>query len=215
MITPGTWRARSHKATLNYAPSCSLCTIRVFYWGGSVAKSCLTLCDPMNYSSPGFLVIQYLPELAQTHASSWWCHPTFSSSVASFSLCPPSFPSSGSFPKSWLFAISWPKYWSFSFSISSFNEYSGLISFRIDWFNLLAVQGTLKSPLRHHSWKTSILWHLTFFMVQLSHPYVTTGKTVWIFVGKVMSLLFNILSRFVIAFLPRSKYLSILWSKYL
>ena len=106
--------------------------------------------------------------------------------------------------------ISWPKYWSFSFSISPSNKYSGLISFRIDWFDLLAVQGmTLTSLLQHHSWKLSVLQRSAFFMVQLSHPYMTAGETIaltrWIFVGKVMSLHFNMLSRFVIAFLPRSK----------
>ena len=104
--------------------------------------------------------------------------------------------------------IRWPKYWNFSFSISPFSEYSGLISFRIDWFNLLAVQGTLKNLLQHHSSKVWIHRHSAFFMVQLSHPYVTTGKTIaltrWTFVGLVMSLLFNMLSRFIIAFLPRS-----------
>ena len=103
--------------------------------------------------------------------------------------------------------IRWPKYWSFSFSISPSNEYSGLISFRMDWLDLLTVQGTLKSLLQHHTSKASTLWCSAFFMVQLSHPYMTTGKTstVWTFVGKVMSLLFNTLSRFVIAFLPMSK----------
>ena len=104
----------------------------------------------------------------------------------------------------------WPEYWSFSFSISPSNEYSGLISFRTNWFDLLAVQGTLKSLLQHHSSKASILQHSAFFIVQLSHPYMTTGKTIALarrtFVGKVMSLLFNMLSRLVIAFLPRSKH---------
>ena len=102
--------------------------------------------------------------------------------------------------------IRWPEYWSFSFSISSSNEYSGLISFRMDWLDLLAVQGTLKSLLQHHSSKASILWRSAFFIVQLSHPYMTTGKTIaltkWTFVDKVMSLLFNMLSRLVITFLP-------------
>ena len=108
----------------------------------------------------------------------------------------------------------WPKYWSFSLSVSPSNEYSGLISFRIDWFDLLAVQGTLKSFLQHHSSKASILWHSAFFMVQLSHLYITTGKialTIWTFVSKVMSLLCNMLSTFVIAFLPRSQHLLISW----
>ena len=105
--------------------------------------------------------------------------------------------------------IRWPKYWSFCFSISPSNEYSGLISFRIDWFDVLAVQGTLKSLFQCHSLKASILWHSAFFMAQFSHPYMTTGKTialtVWMFASRVMFLLFNILSRFVIAFIPRSK----------
>ena len=109
----------------------------------------------------------------------------------------------------------WPKYWSFSFNISPSNEHPGLISFRVDWLDLFAVQGTLKSPLQHHSIKASILWHSAFFIVQLSHPYMTTGKTIALtrrtFVGKVASLLFNMLSRLVIAFLPRSKHLFILW----
>ena len=109
----------------------------------------------------------------------------------------------------------WPKYWSFSFSISPSKDHPGLISFRMDWLDLLAVQGTLKSLLQHHSSKASILWRLAFFTVQLSHPYMTTGKTIALtrrtFVGTVMSLLFNILSRLVITFLPRSKHLLISW----
>ena len=111
--------------------------------------------------------------------------------------------------------IRWPKYWSFSFSISPSNEYSGLISFRMDWLDLLAVQGTLKSLLQHHSSKASILWCSAFSIVQLSHPYMTAGKTIALtrrtFIGKVMSLLFNMLSRLFIAFLPRSKCLLISW----
>ena len=111
--------------------------------------------------------------------------------------------------------IRWSKYWSFSFSISPYNEYSGLISFRMDWLDLLAVQGTLKSLLQHHSSKASILQHSAFFIVQLTHPYMTIGKTIvltrWTFVGKAMSLLFNLLSRLVITFLLRSKCLFILW----
>ena len=109
----------------------------------------------------------------------------------------------------------WPKYWSLSFSISPSNEYSEFISFRMDWFDLLAVQGALKSLLQYHNLKTSIPWYSAFFMVQLSHPYMTTGKTIalirWICVSKMMSLLFKMLSRFVIAFLPRSKRLLISW----
>ena len=143
--------------------------------------------------------------------SRWWCHPTILSSVVS--SCLQSFPASGPFPMSQsALHISWPKYWSFSNSPS--NEYSGLISFRIDWLDLLAVQGTLKTLLQHHSSKASILQCSAFFMVHLSHPYMTTGKTIALtrrtFVGKVMSLLFNTLSRFVIVFLPRSKCLLIL-----
>ena len=129
-------------------------------------------------------------------------------------LLPSIFPSIRVFSNQSVLCIRWPEYWSFSFSISPSNEYSGLISFRIDWFDLLAVQGTLKSFLQHHSSKASILLCSAFFIVQLSHPYMTNGKTTvlttWI-VGKVMSLLFNILSRMVIAFLPRSKRLLISW----
>ena len=109
----------------------------------------------------------------------------------------------------------WPNYWSFGFSISPSNEYPGLISFRMDWLDLLAVQGTLKSLLQHHSSKASIIWHSAFFIVQLSHPYMTTGKTIgltrWTFVGEAMSLLFNMLSRLVITFLPRNKCLLLSW----
>ena len=130
-------------------------------------------------------------------------------------LLPPSiFPSIRVFSNESVLCIRWPKYWSFNFSISPSNEYSGLISLRIDWFDLLAVQGTLKSLLQHHSSKASVFWHSTFFMVQVLHSYMTTGKTLaltrWTFVSKVMSLLFNMLYRFVIAFLPRSKHLLIL-----
>ena len=131
-------------------------------------------------------------------------------------LLPPSIlPSIRVFSNESILHIRWPKYWSFSFSISLSNEYSWLVSFGIDWFDLLAVPGTLKSLFQHHSSKTSILRHSAFFMVQLSHPYMTTGKTIaltrWTFVGKVMSLLFNMLSRLVITFLPRSKSLLISW----
>ena len=124
-------------------------------------------------------------------------------------LLPSIFPSIRVFSNELVLFIRWPKYWNFSFSISPLKEYSGLVSFRIDWFYLLAVQGTLKSLLQHHSSKASILWHSAFFTVQLSHPYRTTGKTIaltrWTIIGKVMSLLFNMLSRLVITFLPRSK----------
>ena len=144
-----------------------------------------------------------------------WCHPTISSSVVPFSSLPSIFPSIRVFSNESALHIRWPKYWSFSFSISPSNEHPGLISFRMDWLNLLAVQGTLKSLLQHHSSKASIFRHSAFFTVQLSHPYMTTGKTIaltrWTFVGKVMSLLFNMLSRLVIPVLPRSKHLLISW----
>ena len=133
------------------------------------------------------------------------CRPLF--------LPPLIFPSIRVFSNESVLSIRWPNYWSFSFSISTSNEYSGLISFRVDWLDLLVVQGTLKSLLQHHSSKASILRHSAFFIVQLSHPYMTTGKTIaltrWTFVGKVMSLIFNMLSRLVIAFLSRSKHLLI------
>ena len=131
-------------------------------------------------------------------ASSQWCHPAISSSVVPFSSCPQSLPASVFSNESTL-RMRWPKYWSFSFNIIPSKEISGLISFRMDWLGLLAVQGTLKSLLQHHSSKASILWHSAFFIVQLSYPYMTTGKKIALtrrtFVGKVMSLLFNMLSR--------------------
>ena len=131
-------------------------------------------------------------------------------------LLPPSiFPSTRLFSNESVLHIRWPKYWSFSFSISPSNEYSGLISFWMDWVDLLAVQGTFKSLLQYYSSKASILWHSTFLIVHLLHPYMTTGKTIALtrqtFVGKVLSLLFNMLSRLVITFLPRSKHLLISW----
>ena len=125
------------------------------------------------------------------------------------------FPSNRVFSNESVLRNRWPNYYSFSFSVSPSSEYSGLISFRMNWLDLLAVQGTFKSLLQHHSSKASILWHSAFFIVQISHLYMTTGKiialTEWTFIGKVMSLLFNMLSRLVIAFLPRSKYLLISW----
>ena len=143
-----------------------------------------------------------------------WCHPAISSSVIPFSSCLQISQHEGLSNES-VFHIMWSKYWSFSFSISSSNEYSGLISFRMDWLDLLAVQGTLKSLLQHHSSKASILQCSAFLIVQLSHPYMITGKTIALtrrtFVDKIMSLLFNMLSRLVITFLPRSKRLLISW----
>ena len=143
---------------------------------------------------------------------SWWCHPAISPSVP-FLLLPSIIPSIRVFSNESALPIRWQKYWSFSLNISPSNEYSGLISFRIDWLDILAVQGTLKSLLQHHSSKASILWLSAFFIVQNSYPSMTTGKTIALtrrtFVDKVMSLLFSMLSRLVIAFLPRSKCLLI------
>ena len=145
---------------------------------------------------------------------SQWCHPTISS-CHPFLLLPSIFPSIRVFSNESALRIRWPKYWSFSSNISPSNEHPGLTSFRMDWLDLLAVQGTLKSLLRHHSSRASILLYSAFFTVQLSHPYMTTRKTIaltrWTFVGKITSLLFNMLSRLVIAFLPRSKHLLISW----
>ena len=172
----------------------------------------------MYCSMPGFPVHHQLPELAQTH-DHWVGDGTKPSHPLSPLLLLPSiFPSITVFSSVSVLHIRWPKYWSFSYSISPSNEYSGLISFRIDGFDLLAVQGTLKSLLQHHSSKASILPCSGFFVVQLSyvtHLYMTTGKTIALFiqtfVGKVKSLLFNMLSRSVTAFLPRSKCLLISW----
>ena len=171
--------------------------------------------NPIDCSMPGFPVDHQFPELAQTHVH------RVSDAIQPFHLLssplllPSVCPSIRVFSNKSVLRIRWPKYWSFSFSISPSNEYSGLVSFRIDWFDLLAVRGTLKSLLQHHSSKASILWHSAFFMVQLSHPYMTTGKTIPLirrtFVGKVIFLLFNMLSRLVIPFLPRSKCLLISW----
>ena len=169
----------------------------------------------MDCSTPCFPVYHHLPELAQTHVL--WVgdaiqpsHLLSSTSSHTFNLSQ----HHGLFQWGG-YLHQWPKYWSFSFSISPSNEYSGLISFRIDWFDLLEVQGTLKSLLQHHSSKASIIQCLAFFMVQLSYPYMTTGKTItltrWTFVGNVMPLLFNRLSRLVIAILLRSKDLLISW----
>ena len=180
-----------------------------------VAQSCLTLCNPMDCSTPGLLSIinswslLKLMSIESVMPSNHLilCHPLF--------LPPSIFPSIRVFSNESTLRIRWPNYWSFSFSISPSNEYSGLISFRMDWLDLLAVQGTPKSLLQHHNSKTSILWCTAFFIVQLSHPYMITGKTValtrWTFIGKVMSLLFNMLTRLVITFLPRSKCLLISW----
>ena len=152
---------------------------------------------------------------SDSRPSGQWCHPAISSWVVPFSSCSQSLPVSRVFSNESTLRMRWPKYWSFSFSIIPSKEIPGLISFRMDWLDLLAVQGTPRSLLQHHSSKASILQRSAFFTVQLAHPYMTTGKTIALtrqtFVGKVMSLLFNMLSRLVITFLPRSKRLLISW----
>ena len=174
-----------------------------------------SLWCPWISACQAFLSITNSWSLLNSCPSSPWCHSTISSYVIPFFPCPQSFSASGSFPMSQFLHIKWPKYWIFSFSISPSNECSGLISFRMGWLDLLVVQGTLKSLLQHHSSKAPILWCSAFFMVQLSHPYMTTGKTIALtrctLVGKVMSLLFNMLSKLVIAFLPRGKHLLNSW----
>ena len=182
----------------------------------SVARSCPTLCNPMDCSTSGFpggFTISwslFKPMSIESMMPSnrlILCHLLL--------LLPSIFPSLRVFFNESALCIRWPKDWSFTFSISLSNEYSRFISFGIDWFDLLAVQGILKSLCQHHSSKVSILPYSAFFMVQISHPYMTIGKaialTIWTFVGKVMSLLFNMLSKFVIAFLPRSKGILISW----
>ena len=163
----------------------------------------------------GFPVYHQFSELTQTHVHRVDDAIQPSHPLSSLLFPPSIFPSIRVFSKESVLHIRWPKYWSFSFSISPSNEYSGLISFRIDWLDLLTVQGILKSLLQRHSSKASILWCSAFFIVQLSNPYMTTGKIIvltrWTFVDKVMSLLFNTLSRLVITFLPRSKHLLISW----
>ena len=162
----------------------------------SVTQSCLTFCNPMDCSTPGFTVPHQLPELAQTHAHRVGDAIQPLQSLGIFLLPPSIFPSIRVFPSESVLLIRWPKYWSFSLNISPSNEYSGLTSFRMDWLDLLEVQGTLKSLLQHHSSKASILLLSDFFMVQLLHPYMTTGKTIALtrqtFVGKVISLCFLI-----------------------
>ena len=182
----------------------------------SVAQLCLTLCDPMNRSTPGLPVHHQLPESTQTHV-----HCVSDSIQPSHPLSSPSPPALNLSQSFRVFSndsalhMRWPKYWSFRFNISPSNEHPRLISFRMDWLDLLAVQGTLKSLLQHYTSKASILLCSDFFVVQLSHPCMTTGKIIaltrWTFVGKVISLLFNMLSSLVINFLPRSKCFLISW----
>ena len=175
----------------------------------SVAPSCPTLCNSLDHSTPvlpvhhdswSLLTLMFI-ELVMPSNHLFLCHPLFPPSI---------FPRIRVFSKESVLRIRWPKYWSFSFSISPSSEHPGLISFRMNWLDLFAVQGTLKSLPQHYSSKASVLLCSALFMVQLSHPYMTTGKTIaltrWTFVGKVMSLLFNMLSRLVLTFLPRSKH---------
>ena len=189
--------------------------IIVFQSSVQFSQSCLTLCDPMDHSTRGLPIQHQLQsppkpmsiELVMPSNHLMLCCPLL--------LLPSVFPSIRVFSNESVLRITWPKYWRFSFNISPSNEHPGLISFRMDWLDLLAVQGILKSLLQHHSSKASILLRSAFFIVQLSHPYMTTGKTIAltrrIFVGKVMPLLFNMLSRLVITFLPRSKRLLMSW----
>ena len=195
-----------YKVTVKIVTCCCCCCCCL------VTQSCPTLCT--DSGTPGFPVLHHLPELLKLKSIESvmpdnhliLCHPLH--------LLPSIFPSIRVFSESALH-IRWSKYWSFSISVSPSNEYSGLISFRMYWIDLLALQGTLKSLLQHCNSKASILWRSAFFIVQLSHPCMTTGKTIALtrqtFVGKVMSLLFNMLSRLVITFLPRSKCLLISW----
>ena len=186
---------------------CSVCT-------------CSVVCNSfqphgLQQSRPGFPVHHQLWSLLKLMSIESVMPPNHFILYCSLLLLPSIFPSIRVFSNESVLHIRWPKYWHFSFSISPSNEYSELVSFRMDWLDLLTVQGTLKSLLPHHSSKASILWHSAFFIVQLSHPDMTTGKTTALtrqtFVGKVKSLLFNMLSRLVIAFLPRSKRLIISW----
>ena len=173
----------------------------------SVAQSCPTLCNPMNLSRQASLSITNSWSLPKPMSIESMMPPIHLIPCRPLLLLAPITPSIRVFSNESTLCIRWPKYWSFSFNISPSNDHPGLISFKMDCLDLLVVQGTLKSLLQHHSSKASIFQHSAFFTVQLSHPYMTTGKTIaltrWTFVGKVMSLLFNMLSRLVITFLPR------------
>ena len=187
----------------------------VSYQFSSVTESCLTLCHPMDCSTPGLAVHHQLPEFTQTHVHRSVMPSSHLILCRPLLLLPPIPPSIRVFSNESALRMRWPEYWSFSFSIIPSKEIPGLISFRMDWLDLLALQGTLKSLLQHHSSKASILQCSACFTVQHSHPYMATGKTIALtrrtFVGKVMSLLLNMLSRLVITLLPRSKRLLISW----
>ena len=194
-------------------------SISEWLWTPSPFSSVQLLSHVRLFATPWTAACQASLSITNSRACSitcplsCWCHPTISSCVIPFSSHLQSFLSIRAFSNESLLHMRWPKYWSFSFSIRISNEYSVLISFRMDWLDLLAVRGTPKSLLQHHSSNPSILQHSAFFKVQLSLPYMTTGKTIaltrWKFVGKVMSLLFNMLSTLVIMFLPRRKHLLI------
>ena len=194
--------------SLSFCPCLSLLSRHANFWVFSSVQSSPSIVSnslqPHGLQQPGFPVHHQLPEFTQTCPLSRWCHPTISS-CRPLLLLPLIFPSVRVFCNESVLCIRWPKYWSFNFSISPSNEYSGLISFRMDWLDLCAVQGTLKSLLQYPSSKASVLWCSVFFTVQLSHPYMTTGKIIaltrWTSVGKTMSLLFNTLSRLVLTFL--------------
>ena len=191
--------------------------LRAPYQFSSVAQSCPTLCNPMGCSTPDFPVHHQLPSLLKLMSMESGMPSSHLILCRPLLLLPLIFPSIRVSSNESVLYLRWPKYWSFSFNISPSNVYSRLIFFRMDWLDLLAVQGTLKSLLQHHSSKASILQCSAFFIVQLSHPCITTGKTIaltrWTSIGKVMSLLFNVLSRLVIAFISRSKFLLISWLK--
>ena len=208
------WWLQAYSTSIFHRKKTGYPAIHFCFSSVQLLTSVLLFATPWTVACQASLSIP-TPGYTQTHVH-WvvmpsnhliFCHPLL--------LLPSIFPSIRVFLNESVLHIRWPKFWSFSFSISPSNEYSGLISFRIDWLDLLAVQGTLKGLLQHHSSKASVLWCSAFFIVQLSHPYMTTGKTIALtrrtFVGKVMTLLFNMLSRLVITFLPRSKHLLISW----
>ena len=212
--------------TFNTVISISLSAYSVQFT--SVTQSCLTPCYPMNCSTPGLPVHHQLLEFTQTHVHQVSDAIQPSHPLSSILLLPSIFPSISVFSNESVLHVKWPKYWSFGFSVSPSNEHPGLISFTMDWLDLIVVQGIPKSLFQQHSSK-ALIFYSAFFMVQLSHPYMTTGKTIaltaaaaaakllqscltrWIFFGKLMSLLLNMLSRLVITFLPRSKRLLISW----
>jgi len=213
-FVPSPSRAQGYLSSLDTSGTCIMKKEKGHFIPqfSSVTQLCPTLCDPMDCSTPGFPVHHQLLDDHILKLMSITLVMPSNHLILCYSplLCPSIFLSIRVFSNESVLHIRWPKYWSFSFSISPSNEYSGLISFSMDWLDLLTVQGTLKSLLQHHSSKASILRCSAFFMAQLSHPYMTTGKTTaltrQIFVGKVMSLLFNMLSMLVRAFLPRSKH---------